>query len=265
MERRRLLIAPMLMMLARQARSDGSAAQIAVAVADRPAGRDLTTLGTLELRDKGGATRTREFVSYRRDTGVGGKANLIRFLSPADIAGTALLSLSRSDGEQEQSLYLPAMDRVRRVASDRKAGRFVGSDIYYEDLLERRPHQDRHRLLGKEVVDGTVCDMLESVPVEAGTSAYLGRVSWIDTKTLLPRRVDYHERDAAKASKRWELLAHRRVKGYWTVLDSRVTDLETGHSTRLTVHEAIYDRGLPASLFTPRALADETLEAEYRP
>ena len=265
MKRRSNLIFWAAALLAPPVRADDAAARLASEVADRPYGRDLTTVGTLELRDRNGSERIREYVSYRRDVGKGGKANLIRFLAPADIAGTAVLSLSRPDGAQEQSLYLPAMDRVRRVASDRKAGRFVGSDIYYEDLLERRPHQDRHRLLGKEVVDGTVCDMLESVPVEAGTSAYLGRVSWIDTKTLLPRRVDYHKRDAAKASKRWELLAHRRVKGYWTVLDSRVTDLETGHSTRLTVHEAIYDRGLPASLFTPRALADETLEAEYRP
>ena len=265
MKRRSNLIFWAAALLAPPVRADDAAARLASEVADRPYGRDLTTVGTLELRDRNGSERIREYVSYRRDVGKGGKANLIRFLAPADIAGTAVLSLSRPDGAQEQSLYLPAMDRVRRVASDRKAGRFVGSDIYYEDLLERRPHQDRHRLLGKEVVDGTVCDMLESVPVEAGTSAYLGRVSWIDTKTHLPRRVDYHERDAARASKRWELLAHRRVKGYWTVLDSRVTDLETGHSTRLTVHEAIYDRGLPASLFTPRALADETLEAEYRP
>jgi hypothetical protein len=31
------------------------------------------------------------------------------------------------------------------------------------------------------------------------------------------------------------------------------------------VDKAVYDRKLPAKLFTPQALADEAIESEYRP
>jgi hypothetical protein len=55
------------------------------------------------------------------------------------------------------------------------------------------------------------------------------------------------------------------VQGYWTVMDSTLTDLQTGHHTRLAVEKILYDRQLPASLFTSRALADERQERGFRP
>lgn len=232
---------------------------------DRPIGRDFTTVGRMELTERGRAPRVRELITYRLDQGRGNSAYLVRFLKPQDIAGAGLLSLNRADGSNEQSLYLPELDRVRRIAGDRKGGRFVGSDLYYEDLQERKPSKDRHRLLDKEAVNDVLCDVLESTPLDAADSVYLKRVSWIDPKTLLAHRVDYFERDPAAPSKRWELLVHKRVQGYWTVTDSRVTDLKTGHSTRLTVDKAVYDRKLPARLFSAQALADESIEEEFRP
>ena len=242
---------------------DGSA--LAQAAFDRPAGTDLTTVSRMELRDKGRGARLRELVGYRLKKGRGESVNLLRFLDPQDIAGTGLLSLDKADGANEQWLYLPELDRVRRIGGDRKGGRFVGSDLYYEDLQQRLPARDRHRLLGTETIAGVPCEVLESVPVEAADSVYLKRVSWIDRQTLLAMRIDYFEHDAATPSKRWELLAKKLIQRHWTVTDSRMTDLGTGHETRLIVDTAVYDRKLPAKLFTPQALADETLESEYRP
>ncbi|MBA2722965.1 MAG: outer membrane lipoprotein-sorting protein [Methylibium sp.] len=243
--------------------TDGAA--LAQALYDRPGGRDLTTFGRMELTEKDRSPRIREMVTYRLDKGRGETVNLIRFLDPEDIAGTGLLSFDNADGSNEQWLYLPALDRVRRIAGDRKGGRFVGSDLYYEDLQDRKPSRDRHRLLGKDAVNGVTCDVLESVPLEAEDSVYLKRVSCIDRTTALALRVDYFEKDDATPTKRWILLAKKKHGDYWTVTDSRITDLLSGHETRMIVLDAIYDRGLPAKLFTSRTLADEGLESEYRP
>lgn len=245
------------------AADDGAA--LAQAVFDRPSGRNASSRVRMELTEKGRTPRGRELVTYRLAKGKGESVNLIRFLEPQDVAGTGLLSATNADGSTEQSLYLPALDRVRRVSGDRKGGRFVGSDLYFEDLQERQPAKDRHRVVGRETVDGVALEVLESVPVDPADSVYRKRLSWVDPQTLLIHRVDYFERDEAAPSKRFELLASRRVQGYWTVTDSRVTDLGSGHSTRMVVDVVKYDRKLPAQLFTPRALADETLESEYRP
>jgi hypothetical protein len=145
------------------------ALELARAIHARPGGRDVTSISRMMLTEKGRAPRTRELMSYRLDRGRGETATLIRFLEPPDIAGTGLLSIDRSDGSNEQSLYLPELDRVRRISGDRKGGRFVGSDLYFEDLQQRQPAKDQHRLLGNETVDGVVCEVLESTPRDPPT------------------------------------------------------------------------------------------------
>ena len=96
-------------------------------------------------------------------------------------------------------------------------------------------------------------------------SVYLRRVSWIDPASLLPLRVDFFEKDAEQPSKRLEVVVRDQVQGYWTVMDSTLTDLQTGHQTRLAVEKVVYDRQLPASLFTSRVLAEERQERTHRP
>jgi len=238
---------------------------LAQKVYDRPDGRDLTTLSRMVLTEKGRAPRIREVVTYRMDTGRNEISNLIRFLDPEDIAGTGLLSIDKADGEADQWLYLPALDRVRRIASNRKGGRFVGSDLYFEDLQTRSPAKDRHRLIGQQTENGILCDVLESIPVDTGNSVYRKRISWIDPQTLLAQRVDYFEKDENTPSKRWLLRSKKRIQGYWTVTDSRVIDLQSGHETRMVIDVALYDQKLPARLFTTQTLADENLESDYRP
>lgn len=232
---------------------------------ERPSGRDMTALIRMELVEKGREPRVRELVSYRQDRGQGETAYLIRFLEPRDISGTGLLSLNHGDGDGEQSLFLPELDRVRKVSGDRKGGRFVGSDLYFEDLQERKPSRDRHALLGVETINGIACERLESTPLDPDDSIYSRRVAWVDPKTLITYRVDYFERHPTTPTKRLETLAVKRIQGFWTVTDSRVTDLRNGHMTRMVAAHVEYDRRLPKRLFTPQVLADEAIESEYRP
>ena len=149
---------------------------------------------------------------------------------------------------------------MRRISSERKGGRFVGSDLYFEDLQERKPTKDRHRLLGKQTENGILCEVLESVPwtptIRSTASASAGSIppprsfcaSIISRKTSTPQQTL-----AARAKK--------RNQGYWTLTDSRMIDLESGHETRMVIDSALYDQKLPAKLFTSQALADESLES----
>lgn len=241
------------------------ATDLAQRVFDRPNGRDLATLGRMVLTEKGRAPRIRELATYRLDKSGGETANLIRFLDPEDIAGTGLLSIDKADGSSDQWLYLPALDRVRRISGDRKGGRFVGSDLYFEDLQERKPARDRHRLLGRQVENGVLCDVLESIAVDPGDSVYKKRISWIDPVMAIPQRIDYFEKAGDAPTKRWLLRTKKRNQGYWTLTDSRMIDLDSGHETRMVVDVALYDQKLPTKLFTTQALADESLESDYRP
>jgi hypothetical protein len=245
--------------------ADPAGESLARSLYDRPDGKDATSLLTMSLTEKGREPRLRQMVTFRLDLKPGNVATLIRFTAPADIEGTGLLTLDFANKDSNQWIYLPALDRVRRVDSNRKAGRFVNSDYYYEDLRTRTVEKDEHRIIGSEVIGGVNCEILESTPVDADNSVYIKRLTWVDSSTMLPMRIDFFEKRADQPSKRWLMLKKARVKGFWTVMDSSLTTLANGHQTRLTVEQILYDRRLPASLFTTQTLEDESAEEDYRP
>lgn len=245
--------------------ADEQGAQLAQRVYDRADGKDSTALTTMTLIEAGRSPRVRRLVSYRLKRKAGEVAVLSRFTEPADISGTGLLTLDHPSADSDQWIYLPAMDRVRRISGSRKGGRFVNSEYYYEDLRDRKPSKDQHRILRRETLNGVVCDVLESTPLDADSSVYAKRVSWIDPSTLLPLQVDFFEKNPQEPSKRMQVKKTAKIQGYWTVLDNTVTDLASGNQTRLTIDKIIYDRRLPAQLFTTQALEDEGVEEEYRP
>lgn len=245
-----------------QAPADGTT--LAQRVYDRPDGTDVATRFTMTLTRAGAAPRQRLAYSFRADAGNGDLQSLLRFAEPADIRDTGLLVRSKADGEVDQWLYLPALDQVRRIAAARRGGRFVGSDLYYEDLQDRRPAQDQHQLLGQETVNGQPTQILQSTPVDAAKSVYSRRVAWIHEPTLLPLRVDFYQ-SGTQPAKRLTVHKVEQIQGYWTVMDSTMTDLASGNQTRITVDKVSYDQGLPASLFTTQALADASIDNALRP
>lgn len=238
---------------------------LAQQVYDRPDGRDVASRGTMVLTEAGREPRVRRLYSYRRDAGGGEVANLIRFTAPADIAETGLLTIDQADGGTDQWVYLPALGRDRRIPSSRKGGRFVGSDLFYEDLQDRKVDEDRHRWLREATLEGVTTEVMESIPVDPDNSVYGKRVSWIHPETLIPMRVDFYRPGAETPFKRLRVYKVERIQGYWTATDSLMRDLESGHQTRVTNEKTVYDQGLPQRLFSNRALKDPSLEQPFRP
>lgn len=239
--------------------------ELAQQIYDRPDGADVTVRGTMVLTEAGREPRVRQMYSYRRDAGDGSVGTMIRFTAPSDIAGTGLLTLDYPDGASDQWVYLPALGSSRRIPATRRGGRFVGSDLFYEDIQDRKVDLDRHHWLGTEELDGIATEKLESVPTDPTTSVYGRRISWIHPEVLIPLRVDYFRPDSSEPYKRLSVYRIEQIDGYWTVMDSLMQDLDSGHQTRLINEIVHHDRELPDALFTTRALADPGLEQPYRP
>nr|WP_242510872.1 outer membrane lipoprotein-sorting protein [Halorhodospira halophila] len=241
-----------------------SGEELAQAVFDRPDGDDLVTRGSMTLTGERSRDRVRESFEYRLDGADGESWSLIRFTSPANIEDTALLVHNHADGESDQWLYLPAADRVRRVSGDNRGSSFVQSDLYFEDLEDRRPEEDEHRLIGTDTYGGREVWLLESKPVEADNSTYSRRLRWIDPDTLVELRIDFY-RGGEDPIKRLEVQELEKIDGYWTVTRSTMSHLEQGTQTVLEVDDTRYDQGLPQDLFTSRVLSNPSRERPFRP
>ncbi|MFT4863710.1 MAG: hypothetical protein ACI95C_002944 [Pseudohongiellaceae bacterium] len=90
---------------------------------------------TMVLIDRRDRQRTRNLRIYSKDFDADTKS-LSLFESPADIRGTAYLNVDWADANQDDDswLYLPALQRVKRIASSDTSDSFMGSDFTFADI-----------------------------------------------------------------------------------------------------------------------------------
>lgn len=245
--------------------SNSAGSKLAQLVYDRPTGKDLSSRVIMRLQKKGQKSQQRILYSYAKDVGKSERWTLLRFVAPKDVSGTGLLTLDHPGDESDQWLYLPALDRVRRISSSRKGGRFVGSDFYYEDLMDREVSMDFHFYKGKGRVGKIPCDILISTPKNSSSSVYSKRMSCIHRGTRIPISVDYYVRGRDKPIKRLRARKIKKVQGYWTVFDSTMYDLRTGHKTQLYTTKVKYNQGMKDRMFSQRSLSDDSYEKTFRP
>ncbi|HSA31943.1 MAG TPA: outer membrane lipoprotein-sorting protein [Candidatus Omnitrophota bacterium] len=228
-----------------------SGPELAQMIYDRPDGMDRSMNVDMVLVDKKGNERPRTLVLFARDEGPLAKTYL-EFLTPEDIKATKFLSMEQAQGDDIQYLYLPALGRARRIVSSQKNLRFVNTDYTYEDMQRRKPSEDEHQILREEIYNGRPCYVLESVPVSAN-SQYGRRVSWVDKFSLVALHTDFYDKKG-RLVKVFEVLSMKVVDGFWTVIKSRMEDLEEAHQTLMTVTEVRYDQGIEGAKFELRAL-----------
>lgn len=64
-----------------------------------------------------------------------GEKTLMIFDSPRDLRGSALLSHTHPQGDDEQWLYLPVVKRVKQIGARNKSGPFMASEFAFEDIV----------------------------------------------------------------------------------------------------------------------------------
>ena len=87
------------------------------------------------LIDKNGNERVRKIAAFIKDKGKD-VYRLLFFQHPADVKDTALLTYDYDDPKRDddQWLYLPALQKTKRIATSDKSGSFMGSDLNYSDM-----------------------------------------------------------------------------------------------------------------------------------
>jgi hypothetical protein len=161
---------------------------------------------------------------------------LIRFSDPPDIAGTALLQVEHSDGDDDLWIYLPALKKARRLVASNKKDSFAGSDFSYADIAIPKVDAYRHTLRGTEQVDGMTCYVIESVPSNdavRSNNGYSRKVTWVRTDNFLETKVEYYDL-ANRRLKTQRVAQHQAVAsqpGKWFALEREMTNHQTGHRT----------------------------------
>jgi len=185
--------------------------------------------------------------------GENGDKTISTFLSPADVKGTKVLGWEHVDRDDDQWLYLPALKRVKRIASRNKSGSFMGSEFSYEDIGNQNPQ--KYTFSGepqKVTLDGVECYKGVRVPKDKN-SGYTKQVTWVDTKDFLIRKVDYYDRKK-ELLKTAIFSDYKQIEGIWRVGKIEMKNHQNDKSTILLWKEDKIKVGLKDKDFTKREL-----------
>lgn len=219
-------------------------------VKDRPDGNTRYAEMQLTLVKKNGDKRDRKMVSWAMDEGKDTK-KIMFFTYPGDVKGTGFLTwdYDQAGKEDDKWLYLPAMKKTRRISgASSKTDYFMGTDFTYDDMGGRNVDDDTHKLLREETRDGHKCWVVESLPKDA-REIYSRKISWIRQDCDAGIYVEYYDK-LDKLHRVLTVQDLQQVQGYWTVMKMEMKNVQSGHSTQITVTGPKYDMPVDKSLFT---------------
>ncbi|MEN8108761.1 MAG: outer membrane lipoprotein-sorting protein [Pseudomonadota bacterium] len=205
------------------------------------------------LRNKQGDESSREVRVRTLEIDGDGDKSMSIFDSPADVKGTAFLTFSHINEPDDQWLYLPALKRVKRIASKNKSGPFMGSEFAYEDISSDEVEKYTYKYLRDETLDGIDCFVIERDPVDK-YSGYTRQIVWFDKQEYRPQKIDYYDRknDPLKTLTFHEYRQY--LDKFWRGMRYEMVNHQTGKSTTLQWQDYEFRTGLKDHDFNKNSL-----------
>jgi hydrophobe/amphiphile efflux-3 (HAE3) family protein len=214
----------------------------------------------MQLINKQGQKRERRVSWVLKSDPQRNQKGLIRFTAPADVRGTALLSIENADREDDQWLYLPALKKSRRISASNISDSFVGSDFAYEDLGAEEIDQHDYRLLREDAVDGTPVYVVEATPKEQRKkeSGYSRREIFVRKDNAAIARINFYDRQKELL----KVLQARDIRQVpstktWRAQTIEMANQKTGHTTVIVYGPFVINKGISDDTFSIRELERE--------
>jgi outer membrane lipoprotein-sorting protein len=208
---------------------------------------------TMVLINSSGNQKTRMFKMYSKQA-QGGRNSFIEFVEPADVKGTKFLTIARKNGDDEQRLYLPALGKVRKIASSKKDGKFMGSDLFYYDMEDRDYDEFTYHYVGEEVFRGMNCYVIESFPKDSG-APYSKMVMWVNKDNyFVYKRECYDSKRETRLLKSIIVLEVKNSGGILIGVKLVIENHIENHKTLLQRDSLYINTGLDDSVFSVQNL-----------
>jgi hypothetical protein len=189
------------------------------------------------MADSSGKKRERRFEN-RAKKFEGVWKTYTKFTAPQDVAGTQFLVLeNKGDTENDLHLYEPIAKRTRRIAPAQRAGRFVGTDFYYEDIDIFDVDEDVHTFVREEkltlsagpVKESFDCWVIESTPKSGKATTYSKTITWVQKSNYYPRQVEMFSDEAL--TKRFRAFQIKKDGDKWVPILTEMDDLKAKSET----------------------------------
>lgn len=217
---------------------------------------NMEMISTINIRDAKGNNRVRKITTASKKFGDVTKT-LIRFISPADVKGTALLIHDYEKKSDDMWIYMPALRKVRRIVSTEKSKNFMGSEFTNSDMS--KPNLDNYNstILGSVTYEGKNCWKIESVGKTATIQSEDGfskRISYIEKSNFLCHKIEYY--DSRGRLHRTQTISDykKQPNGKYFAYKMEMANNINGRKSEMIINNFQLGSNLSESTFAPAAL-----------
>lgn len=243
-------------------KEDPEARKILVQEDARDEGDNRVTELDMILIDKNGNDRVRNLKAFNKYFG-DDNYRLMFFKYPPDVKNTAFMiyDYDDEDRDDDQWLYLPALNKTKRVASTDRSKSFMGSDLNYADLSSRNlqdydfcfHEQKETEINGHKVWVIYAHPRTKDVVDETG---YKKSLLFIRQDIYYIVRAVLWESEGGYM-KFLDVKNLQKIDGIWTTVEMvviRKLGKKTIHKTILQYQNVKYNQDISADLFSGRAM-----------
>lgn len=205
--------------------------------------------------DKTGGTRT--MVGRLNARVENGLLNaMMRISAPADMRDAAYLIKETSEPgkDDEMYIYIPAMQKVRRVTGGMKESSLFGTDLSYADVkqISYALSGETLKLDRTEQLENRPTWVLSMSPQASNEARFDKVVAWVDQKSCMLIKADFLQGTAVR--KRFTSSAkHLKQSGpHWYISEGRMEDLQEKTHTTLKITGVMSEKDIADRLFNPR-------------
>lgn len=218
------------------------------------------SISTLVINDGKGNKRVRKFSSAQKTDAVKKVTKTVmRFLEPADVKGTGILTLDYDDKDDDMWLYMPALRKVRRIVSREKTKSFMGSEFANADITKPLITDYSYTMLGSEKIGDAACWKIAMTPVSkeiATASGYSKKVGWIGKADYVTRKTEFYDKNGTlmkvMTTEKVTLLDEKNKK--YQPVDITMTNEQNGRSSRFVIEKVVFNPKVKEEYFTTEYL-----------
>jgi outer membrane lipoprotein-sorting protein len=208
---------------------------------------------TMNLINRKGDVVSRKLRFKRLEVPEDGDKSIAVFESPRDVKGVAILSYAHKVKSDDQWLYLPALKRVKRIASKNKSGPFLGSEFSFEDFSFQEVEKYEYKLIGEEDYLNLECFVIERTPLDP-YSGYTKQLVWIDKENYLIQKIHLFDRKSFHL-KTQKFEEYKLYEGFfWQPHKIEMINHQNGKSSILLFENVKLNSGFTDRDFTQNSL-----------
>jgi hypothetical protein len=214
---------------------------------------DLVTQIELVMRGRRGQERGRTIAAVTKV--VDGRVYSIgRLLSPEYLRGMTILMMETEDRGQDAFVFMPSLDKVRRITTAQRSDAFFGSDLTYEDIEQQRAEDFEIDAMEAEHLDGEPVYKIRARPARPENYARVDFTVAQSDGALL--KIQYSKRNAEHPYRVLRALREHMINlgGHVLPTQIRVENTSRGTHTEVRLTQMSIDLEIPTRIFSVRTL-----------